>query len=112
MLIIVYIKKFAIASAINIDNSNKKTYKNIQLETIKYFNKENEYNKLLILLEIKKEIKEKINGKYLIDIGVEPKKIGTIMKIFKEKYETDFILNNTTETLMNIIKEIINDIKI
>ena len=34
------------------------------------------------------------------------------MKIFKEKYETDFILNNTTETLMNIIKEIINDIKI
>jgi hypothetical protein len=90
---------------------NKKVYKNLQLDSIKYFNKEDEYNKLLKELAIKKEIKEKINGKYLLDIGIEPKKIGPIMKIFKEKYETEFILNNTTETLMDKIKEINNNIK-
>lgn len=77
---------------------------NLQINAIKYFNKEIEYKKIFDDLKRKKEISEKFNGKILIELGVEQKKLGQIIKMFKEKYDDAWILNNSKETIINELK--------
>ena len=84
---------------------------NLQKEGIKYFNKEEEYNNLFVELRRKKEISEKFNGKILIELGVEQKKLGMIIKMFKEKYDEDWILNNTKEQILKELESIISELK-
>jgi hypothetical protein len=78
---------------------------NHQMDGIKYFNKEKEFQEIFEHLNRKLEIKKKFNGKMLIDMGVEIKKIGEIIKKFKLKYSDEWILNNTQETINNTLKD-------
>ena len=78
---------------------------NLQMEGIKYFNKEKEFQEIFEQLNRKIEIKKKFNGKMIIEMGVEIKKIGEIIKKFKEKYDDDWILNNSQETINNTLKD-------
>lgn len=76
---------------------------NKQMECIKYFKKEKEYNEIFIELKRKKELNEKFNGKMLLDLGVEPKNIGKIIKEFRIIYNDDWLLNNSKEVILEKI---------
>lgn len=77
---------------------------NFQMEGIKYFNKEKEFQVIFEEINRKLEIKKKFNGKMLIDMGIEPKKVGDIIKKFKETYNDDWILENSNENIINTLK--------
>jgi hypothetical protein len=77
---------------------------NLQLVGIKYFNKEDEYEKIFNNLKRKKEISNKFNGKILLDLGVNQKSIGIIIKKFREKYNDEWILDNNENTIINELK--------
>lgn len=77
---------------------------NLQLVGIKYFNKEDEYDQLFTNLKRKKEISTKFNGKILLDLGVNQKSIGFIIKRFREKYNDEWILDNNENTIINELK--------
>lgn len=77
---------------------------NHQMEGIKYFNKEKEFKEIFEQINRKLEIRKKFNGKMLIDMGIENKKIGMIMKKFKESYDDEWILSNSQESIINTLK--------
>ncbi len=84
---------------------------NIQDYAIKHFKKEDKVEELHKEIQIKKERKEKFNGKYLIDYGIEPKKVGQYIYNFKkyieEEYNLDFdtwLDNQTKESVFSLFR--------
>ena len=104
---------------LNINKANIKEGEvkiNIQDYAIKYFKKEDKVEELHKQIQIRKERKEKFNGKYLIDFGIEPKKIGQYINNFKkyieEKYNLDFdtwVDKQTKESILNLFKIHMNE---
>ncbi len=84
---------------------------NIQDAAIKHFNKEEKVKEILNEIKLRNERKEKFNGKYLIDFGIEPKKVGQYINNFKKYIENNYKINfdiwldsQTKESVFNLFK--------
>lgn len=89
---------------VTIERGGTHINENLQLVGIKYFNREDEYEQIFNNLKRKKEISNKFNGKILLNLGINQKSIGTIIKRFREKYNDEWILDNTENTIINELK--------
>jgi hypothetical protein len=99
---------------IKLSNKDQEYIIKSQKEAIDYFNKQNIIDDELIKLNRNKQIKMKFNGKNLIDIGINPKNINTIMDKFKihitSKFNIsydDYILNTEFTNIISEIKSIL-----
>jgi len=86
--------------------------KSVYLEVINdYFPEANLFNELKELKKIdekNKLVKEKFNGKLVMEkFPIKGKELGYVMKSFFEKYDDDYILLNTQEKLFNNVKDLI-----
>lgn len=75
---------------------HEETKFNLQFEAIKWFNKINELDQLILIYNKNVERHEKFNGNMLLNIGIESKNLGNIIKNFKfyiqSKYSLEFNL--------------------
>lgn len=74
------------------DSKNSEIKINLQKESIIYFNKNDELNKLIKDKELQENRKQKFNGKMLMEFGIVDKDIGIYINNFK-----DFIKNKFNE---------------
>ncbi len=107
--------KFINYLEININNIEKANLKsaeikiNLQDYSIDYFNKKLDVDTIIKNNKIKKERKEKFNGKTFIDIGIKPKFINIYMEKFKEYIENKFLIS-FEDWIDSASKEDINEI--
>lgn len=59
----------------------------LQMEAIQFFGKMDEYNKIIVDLEIKQRRREKFNGRFFLECGVPEKRIGAALEEFKRDIE-------------------------
>lgn len=111
-----YIKFLEYISNLN-DRDNNSSIIDLQKQCIDYFKKNEELENKLSEMKKRKELKEKFNGKDLIDLGIDSKLINKTILTFKElvlnKYQNynDFNLyleNETRENILNDVKLLLN----
>ncbi len=97
----------------SIQPANSEVIINKQDEAIEYFNKSAEVEKIKKIRLKEKERNQKYNAHIFMDKGYKGKEIGIIKNKFEEhiKSEIDFIDLNTTEKIIEIIEDFLDNIK-
>ena len=79
----------------------------LQMEAITFFGKIHEYNKIIEDLEIRRQRREKFNGRIFLDLGIPEKEIGSAIAKFKESCPPNFeewVDQKTAEEILALIK--------
>lgn len=77
----------------------------VQEETLRYFGKFEEYERIKERYEIKQAVKSKFNGEIVGRVtGRERQALGDFMKAFKDTYSNDWIYEHTAEEVLEAVR--------